>query len=63
MVFGDDAFLSRRHCTIAWDGQRATVTDLNSSNGTFVRLTGPGVVKHMEHLRLGDHLFRIELRR
>lgn len=63
MVFGDDAFLSRRHCTIAWDGQRATVTDLNSSNGTFIRLTGPGTVKHLEHLRLGDQLFRIELRR
>ena len=63
LVFSDDAFLSRRHCTVAWDGTRATVTDLNSSNGTFVRLTGPAVVKHMEHLRLGDQLFRIELRR
>jgi len=63
IVFGDDAFLSRRHCTIGWDGQRAMVTDLNSSNGTFVRLTGPGTVKHLEHLRLGDQLFRIELRR
>ena len=63
LVFSDDAFLSRRHCTLNWDGQRATITDLNSSNGTFLRLTGVGPVRHGEHLRVGDQLFRIELRR
>ncbi|MBK9029757.1 MAG: FHA domain-containing protein [Myxococcales bacterium] len=63
LVFGDDAFLSRRHCTLTWDGQRAVVTDLNSSNGTFVRLTAPTTLRSGEHLRLGDQLFRIELRR
>jgi pSer/pThr/pTyr-binding forkhead associated (FHA) protein len=63
LVFGDDAFLSRRHCTIGWNGQRAVITDLGSSNGTFVRLTGPAPVRHGEHLRVGDQLFRIELRR
>jgi pSer/pThr/pTyr-binding forkhead associated (FHA) protein len=62
-VFSDDAFLSRRHCTIGWNGQRAIITDLNSSNGTFVRIGGPTPVKHGEHLRVGDQLFRIELRR
>ena len=59
----DDAFLSRRHCTITWDGQRATITDLTSSNGTFVRLTGPLTIRAGEHVRMGDQLFRIELRR
>ena len=63
LVFGDDAFLSRRHCTITWDGQRATLTDLGSSNGTFLRMTAPGTIRSGEHLRLGDQLFRIELRR
>lgn len=63
LVFSDDAFLSRRHCTIGWNGQRAIITDLGSSNGTFVRLTGPTPVRHGEHLRVGDQLFRIELRR
>ena len=63
LVFADDAFLSRRHCTITWDGQRATITDLTSSNGTFVRLTGPLTIRAGEHVRMGDQLFRIELRR
>ena len=63
LVYSDDAFLSRRHCTIGWDGTRAVITDLGSSNGTFVRLTGPLALKHGEHVRMGDQLFRIELRR
>jgi hypothetical protein len=63
LVFGDDAFLSRRHCTIGWNGQRAVINDLGSSNGTFVRLTGPAPVRNGEHLRVGDQLFRLELRR
>ncbi|MEZ4404823.1 MAG: zinc ribbon domain-containing protein [Kofleriaceae bacterium] len=63
LVFSDDAFLSRRHCTLTWDGTRVVITDLNSSNGTFVRLARPATVRHGEHLRVGDQLFRIELRR
>ena len=63
LVYSDDAFLSRRHCTIGWDGNRAVITDLGSSNGTFIRLTGPLAIKHGEHVRMGDQLFRIELRR
>jgi len=62
LVFSDDAFLSRRHAAIAWDGRRAVLTDLGSSNGTFIRLLGPYPIKHGEHLRMGDQLFRVELR-
>jgi pSer/pThr/pTyr-binding forkhead associated (FHA) protein len=63
LVFSDDAFLSRRHATFTWDGQRALLSDLGSSNGTFFRLSGPHQLKHNEHLRMGDQLFRIELGR
>ncbi len=63
LVYSDDAFLSRRHCTIGWDGSRAVITDLGSSNGTFIRLAGPAPVRSGEHVRMGDQLFRIELRR
>ena len=37
IVFRDDAFMSRRHAAVTWDGKRAQITDLGSSNGTFVR--------------------------
>lgn len=60
-VVRDDAFLSRRHVAINWDGQRARLTDLGSSNGTFLRLSGKVPLRHGEHLRMGDQLFRVEL--
>jgi hypothetical protein len=63
LVFRDDAFMSRRHAAVTWDGKRAQLTDLGSSNGTFVRLTGPTALKHGDHVRMGDQLLRIELGR
>lgn len=32
----DDELVSRRHCQLDFDGRFVTVTDLNSTNGTFV---------------------------
>lgn len=63
IVFRDDAFMSRRHAALTWDGKRAQLTDLGSSNGTFVRLAGPTALKHGDHVRMGDQLLRIELGR
>jgi pSer/pThr/pTyr-binding forkhead associated (FHA) protein len=63
IVFRDDAFLSRRHAAMTWDGRRAQITDLGSSNGTFVRIAGPTVMRHGDHVRVGDQLLRIELGR
>jgi pSer/pThr/pTyr-binding forkhead associated (FHA) protein len=60
IVFRDDAFMSRRHAAITWDGRRALLTDLGSSNGTFVRLSGPTSIKNGDHVRMGDQLLRIE---
>jgi len=61
IVFRDDAFMSRRHAAVTWDGRKAQITDLGSSNGTFVRITGPTAIKHGDHVRMGDQLLRIEL--
>jgi pSer/pThr/pTyr-binding forkhead associated (FHA) protein len=60
IVFRDDAFMSRRHAAITWDGRRALLTDLGSSNGSFVRVPGPTSLKHGDHVRMGDQLLRIE---
>jgi pSer/pThr/pTyr-binding forkhead associated (FHA) protein len=62
IVFRDDAFMSRRHAAITWDGKRALITDLGSSNGTFVRLAGSTALRHGDHVRMGDQLLRLELR-
>jgi DNA-binding winged helix-turn-helix (wHTH) protein len=53
----DDATVSRRHATIAVDGARATVEDLGSKNGTFVRgrrITAREVVADGDVIRFGD---------
>jgi pSer/pThr/pTyr-binding forkhead associated (FHA) protein len=63
IVFRDDAFMSRRHAAVTWDGRIAKVTDLGSSNGTFVRIAGPTPLKHGDHVRMGDQLLRLELAR
>jgi pSer/pThr/pTyr-binding forkhead associated (FHA) protein len=63
IVFSDDAFLSRRHASVGWDGRRVLLTDLQSSNGTFLRIDGPTPLRSGEYVRMGDQLFRIELRR
>lgn len=60
IVFRDDAFMSRRHAALTWDGKTAKLTDLGSSNGTFVRITGTTPLKHGDHVRMGDQLLRIE---
>ncbi len=61
IVFRDDAFMSRRHAAVTWDGRKAQITDLGSSNGTFVRITQATPIKHGDHVRMGDQLLRIEL--
>ena len=63
IVFRDDAFMSRRHAAVTWNGKQAQITDLGSSNGTFVRVTGATPLKHGDHVRMGDQLLRIELGR
>jgi hypothetical protein len=60
LVFRDDEFLSRRHAVLHWDDGRCQLEDLQSSNGTFVRLREPVVLDERDHLRMGNQLFRFE---
>jgi FHA domain/Double zinc ribbon len=61
IVFRDDEFLSRRHAVMRWQGNHCVLEDLKSSNGTFVRLSGPQTLESGDSLRMGDQMFRIEL--
>ncbi|MCG8424062.1 MAG: FHA domain-containing protein [Proteobacteria bacterium] len=60
IVFRDDAFLSRRHASLTWQDGRCRLTDLDSSNGTFVRLRGRTALRADDYLRIGDQLVRFE---
>jgi pSer/pThr/pTyr-binding forkhead associated (FHA) protein len=61
LVFADDEFLSRRHAQLSLKNGRPILTDLESSNGTYVRLRSPHVLVPGDMIRLGDQLLRFEL--
>lgn len=63
IVFTADPFLSRRHAVIrrASNGGTFTLTDLDSSNGTFVAIRGDVPLNNGDYLRVGQHLFRVDL--
>lgn len=57
--------ISRRHCRIDLDGEWAVVTDLNSTNGTFIdneRIARPSRLRNDARLSLGSFPIRYERR-
>ncbi|MBK8258550.1 MAG: FHA domain-containing protein [Polyangiaceae bacterium] len=72
IVFTADPFLSRRHAMIRRSlarkegaGRQAsrwdfTLTDLDSSNGTFVAIRNEVTLIHGDFVRVGQHLFRVD---
>lgn len=61
IVFTEDPFLSRRHCVLRRDPQRKfQLTDLGSSNGTFVKIRGEVELKNGDQFRIGQQLFRVD---
>ncbi len=60
VTFPDDEFMSRRHAAVKRVGPKTRLEDLNSSNGTFLRIRGDRELKAGDVLRLGDQLMRFE---
>ena len=59
-----DAAISRHHCLVRLRGDEATVSDLGSSNGTFVngqRVRSQAAVHNGDRLQLGEHVFLLQL--
>jgi pSer/pThr/pTyr-binding forkhead associated (FHA) protein len=63
IVFTDDPFLSRRHASITVERatRRFLLNDMGSSNGTALRLRGERPLVAGDQIRIGKHLFRLEL--
>lgn len=60
-----DPKVSRQHADIDIEGSTCTITDLNSSNGTFVngrRIVEPTELKHGDAIKIGDTYFVVEQR-
>jgi transcriptional regulator with GAF, ATPase, and Fis domain len=56
-----DLSLSRRHCVLAVEGERVTVTDLDSLNGTFVNgvPVKERLLEHGDQLKIGESVFLV----
>lgn len=61
ILFPEDGYVSGLHCRLSWDGQRLFLTDLGSSNGTFLRITSETEVRSGDVLLMGQQLFRVTI--
>lgn len=59
--FPEDLFLSGEHCRIEATGRDFTLTDLNSRNGTYVRIVEERVLQHGDYVFIGRKLLRVEM--
>jgi pSer/pThr/pTyr-binding forkhead associated (FHA) protein len=65
IVFTDDPYLSRRHVLFRYDAnaKRFFLEDMGSYNGTFLAIREPTPLVDGDTLRVGLHMFRVELSR
>ena len=61
ILFPDDGYVSGLHCQLTVTGNRVSLIDVGSSNGTYVRLRGPRTLQGGDFLLLGQQLFRLQL--
>jgi pSer/pThr/pTyr-binding forkhead associated (FHA) protein len=59
--FPEDPFISGQHAQLTWDSGKVVLTDLNSRNGTFVRVDGERELKHGDYVFMGQQLLRVEI--
>jgi len=60
VAFPGDRYVSARHARVDVIGAAVSVSDLGSSNGTFVRVTGPVEISAGDQFLVGMQLLRVE---
>lgn len=61
VLFPEDGYVSGLHCRISYQNGKLFLTDLGSSNGSFVRLVKETAISSGEILLMGQQLFRIAI--
>jgi pSer/pThr/pTyr-binding forkhead associated (FHA) protein len=61
VLFPEDGYVSGLHCHIGQQAEKVFLTDLGSSNGTFLRLREEVEVHNGDVLLMGQQLFRVSL--
>jgi len=60
VIFPDDGYVSGLHLKISKENGKITVTDLKSSNGSYLRIRGRREVKNGDYLLIGQFLYRVD---
>jgi pSer/pThr/pTyr-binding forkhead associated (FHA) protein len=60
ILFSQDRYVSGRHCKVEVNESGVTVTDLGSSNGTFVRIKGSAPLQTGDQILIGMQLLRFD---
>ncbi len=61
VLFPEDGYVSGLHCRLALQNGQLFLTDLGSSNGSFLRLQAETEVQNGDVLLMGQQLFRINM--
>lgn len=61
VLFPEDGYVSGLHCRISWQNGKLWLTDLGSSNGSFIRLQKETALTQGDVLLMGQQLFRVSL--
>jgi pSer/pThr/pTyr-binding forkhead associated (FHA) protein len=59
--FPNDLYMSASHCKIEESSGKLTLTDLNSRNGTYLRIKEERELAHGDYLFMGRKLLRVEI--
>jgi pSer/pThr/pTyr-binding forkhead associated (FHA) protein len=65
VLFPNDPFVSRQHARLRLELVGPTMAvfleDLNSANGTYIRIRGSAQLQHKDTFRIGDQIIRLRL--
>lgn len=59
--FPDDPFISGHHAQVSSSDGKLSLTDLNSKNGTFLRVRSERELNHGDYVFMGQQLLRVEI--
>jgi predicted component of type VI protein secretion system len=61
MNLDGDSHLSLEHCVLEQDADGFSLTDLDSRNGTYVKIKADHAVDHGDYMIVGKEVLRVEL--
>ena len=65
VLFPNDPFVSRQHARLRLElvgaAMAVSLEDLDSANGTYIRIRGSATLQHKDTFRIGDQIIRLRL--